>query len=240
MTDVLVTRDGLIGNSPRYTGYTSPPYKRFFKDDSGAAINLTGVPTGAFGFTMVNQSNPLLVKTGGGRWTIVNAALGEASYAYAQEDLADAGNWFVFVTVQIPGEPTPRVFDPELLCIYMFPGGIPIVTIQQVDLEQLGGNPLNTSNPVPISGPVSIPDGANVSQGATTDSSNASTQIGLLKAIKAYLGGTLNATTTEPNSAGILADIAAMLALQGTSGDANTVNSFMGRLTKIRDLLNAT
>src|SRR5438876_86712 len=81
---------------------------------------------------------------------------------------------------------------------------------------------------------------SNVSEGATTDSSNASTQIGLLKAIKAYLGGTLNATTTETNSAAILADIAAMLALQGTSGDANTVNSFMGRLTKIRDLLNAT
>lgn len=40
--------------------------------------------------------------------------------------------------------------------------------------------------------------------------------------------------------AGDFADLATLLALAGASGDANSVNSFMGRLTKIRDLLNST
>lgn len=37
-----------------------------------------------------------------------------------------------------------------------------------------------------------------------------------------------------------IADLATLLTLAGTSGDANTVSSLMGRLTKIRDLLNTT
>lgn len=40
--------------------------------------------------------------------------------------------------------------------------------------------------------------------------------------------------------AGSIVDLAAILALAGASGDANTVNSIMGRLTKIRDLLAGT
>jgi hypothetical protein len=40
--------------------------------------------------------------------------------------------------------------------------------------------------------------------------------------------------------AGAIADLATLLTLAGTPTDANTVNSLMGRLTKIRDLLNAT
>jgi hypothetical protein len=39
---------------------------------------------------------------------------------------------------------------------------------------------------------------------------------------------------------GAIVDLATLLALAGTSGDANTVASIMGRLTKIRDLLNGT
>jgi hypothetical protein len=39
---------------------------------------------------------------------------------------------------------------------------------------------------------------------------------------------------------GSIADLATLLALEGTPTDANTVNSIMGRLTKIRDLLNGT
>ncbi len=37
--------------------------------------------------------------------------------------------------------------------------------------------------------------------------------------------------------AGSVADLATLLTLAGASGDANTVNSLMGRLTKVRDLL---
>ena len=39
---------------------------------------------------------------------------------------------------------------------------------------------------------------------------------------------------------GAITDLATLLTLAGTPTDANTVNSLMGRLTKIRDLLNAT
>jgi hypothetical protein len=230
MADVLTTRDGLIGNSPRYTGYISPPYKRYLKDDAGNAINLTGVAPGAFSITFVNQSNPLLVKTGGGTFTIVSPATqGLVSYQYAEEDLADAGNWYAFWTVQLPGEPSPRAFDPDFLSIVAFPGGLPIVTIQQVDLEQLGGTQISSSNPVPVSGPITAADGGIVALGTTTDSSNASTTIGLLKAIKAYLAGTLttSGTVTETNSAAILADANSIVTATnnastaiGTVGDA--------------------
>lgn len=40
--------------------------------------------------------------------------------------------------------------------------------------------------------------------------------------------------------AGSIVDLLTLLTLAGTPTDANTVNSLMGRLTKIRDLLNAT
>lgn len=39
--------------------------------------------------------------------------------------------------------------------------------------------------------------------------------------------------------AGSVVDLATLLTLSGTPTDANTVNSFMGRLTKVRDLLSA-
>lgn len=39
---------------------------------------------------------------------------------------------------------------------------------------------------------------------------------------------------------GSIVDLLTLLTLAGTAGDANTVNSLMGRLTKIRDLLNGT
>lgn len=65
--------------------------------------------------------------------------------------------------------------------------------------------------------------------------------------------GSLNAKTTPATGSnqrvssqsgdfatGAIADLATLLTLAGTPSDANTVASLMGRLTKIRDLLNAT
>src|SRR5258708_6567654 len=53
-----------------------------------------------------------------------------------------------------------------------------------------------------------------------------------------------NGNRTAPASmyvkTGNIVDLATLLTLSGTPTDANTINSFMGRLTKIRDLLNAT
>lgn len=53
-----------------------------------------------------------------------------------------------------------------------------------------------------------------------------------------YVSGT--ATVQLTSTTGDIADWATLLTLAGTPTDANTVNSLMGRLTKIRDLLNAT
>jgi hypothetical protein len=71
--------------------------------------------------------------------------------------------------------------------------------------------------------------------------------------LKPNSDGSLNAKTTPASGtnqrvnaqsgdfvAGAITDLATLLALAGTSSDANTVASLMGRLTKIRDLLDAT
>lgn len=201
MTDILTSRDGLIGNSPRYTGAISPPYQRYLKDDAGNAINLTGVSPSALSIVFVNQSNPLTVKSGSGTFSIPSgtANQGLASYQYSAADLATSGNWYAFWTVQITGEPGPRAFDPDFLSIIASPtaGGSPSVTIQDVNLTEVNGTAVSSSNPVPTSGPVTAVDGGIATLGNTTDTSSANTTIGLLKAIKAYLGGTLTASVSS-------------------------------------------
>lgn len=209
MNDILVTRDGLYGNSPRYTGYLSPPYQKFLKDDGGYPIDLTGLSTSSFTITFINQSDPTIIKAGTGEFSIIDpASQGLMSYAYGYSDLAAAGNWYIFVTVQLPGEPTPRVFDPDTLSIQAFPGGSYIVTIQNINLTEVNGTAVSTSNPLPIS----IADGANSTQGTTTDSSSANTTIGLLKAIKAYLAGTLTVgvNTLPTSTTGTITSITAV------------------------------
>src|SRR5438874_2642711 len=140
MSDVLTTRDGLVGNSPRYIGGISPAYQRFLKDDAGAAINLTGVPASNLAIVFVNQSNPTTVNVGTGTFSIPSgtASQGLISYQYGNSDLLSGGNWYLFVTCQLIGEPAPRVFDPELLTIESQPfsdsGSSPIVTIQSINL----------------------------------------------------------------------------------------------------------
>lgn len=205
MTDVLTSRDGLIGNSPRYTNSISPPYQRYLKDDAGNAINLAGVSPSALSIVFVNQSNPLTVKAGAGTFTIPSgtASQGLALYQYASADLATPGNWYAFWTVQLTGEPSPRAFDPDFLSIIQSPsGGIPIVTIQDVNLTEVNGTAVSSSNPVPTSGPVTAVDGAIATIGATTDASSTNTTIGLLKAIKAYLAGTLTTSLSGALPAG--------------------------------------
>lgn len=201
MTDVLTTRDGLIGNSPRYTGSISPPYQRYLKDDAGNAINLTGVSPSALSIVFVNQSNPLTVKSGAGTFTIPSgtATQGFVEYQYATADLASPGNWYAFWTCQLPGELSPRAFDPDFLSIIASPtaGGTPSVSVQDVNLTEVNGTAVSGSNPVPTSGPVTAIDGGIVALGTTTDTSSVNTTIGLLKAIKAYLGGTLTASVSS-------------------------------------------
>src|SRR6185312_6355818 len=85
-------------------------------------------------------------------------------------------------------------------------GGTPVVTIQNINLVEINGTAPSTSNPLPIS----VADGSDVTLGTTTDSSSTNSVIGLLKAIKAYLGGTGSITA---NAATATATISAVGAL---------------------------
>lgn len=105
-----------MGNSPRYVGFLDPPYNVMLTDDSGNALNLTGVTSNNFTLTMLN-ANTGLFQSGVGVWTITSATLGQASYQWTVNDMATAGPWWVYTTVKLPAEPNPREFDPELILI---------------------------------------------------------------------------------------------------------------------------
>jgi len=204
MSDILITRDGLVGNSPRYTGGISPTYKRFLQDDTGAAINLTGISTNNLSITFVNQSNPLIALNGSGTWSILNATTGEVSYQYGVADLATAGNWFVFVTCQLIGEPAPRVFDPDLLSVFTMPtGDTPVVTIQSVNLSEINGATPSSSNALPVS----VADGSDATLGSVSDTaysgSGNGTAIALLKKLVAQTAAmTVSGTVTANAGSG--------------------------------------
>lgn len=236
MSDILITRDGLIGNSPRYTGGISPTYKRFLTDDTGAAINLTGVSTNNLTITFVNQSNPLLALDGSGTWTILNATTGEVSYQYGAADLATAGNWYVFVACQLLGEPAPRVFDPELLSVYTMPvGDTPSVSIQSVNISEVNGSVPSSSNALPTS----VADGGSATLGSVSDAtysgSGSGTAIALLKklvaqtasmtvngTISANAGTNLNTSLLALESGGNIAAIATKTPAFGQAAMANS------------------
>jgi hypothetical protein len=199
-SDTLISRDGFV-NSPRYTGHLTPPYKRFLKDDAGNAIDLTGVSPDDFTLVLVNQSNPLTVKAGMGTWSVVDPATqGLCEYQYDTADLTVIGNWYLFISVQLPTEETSRAFDPDFLMIKVSPdGGTPVVTVQDINLDQVNGTAIGPSNPVPIS----IADGADRAQGSTSDTSANNTTIGLLNAIKETIAAHLPGTLTVSGSVAV-------------------------------------
>src|SRR6266702_8971219 len=105
-----------MGNSPRYVGFLYPPYIVTLTDDSGAALDLTGCVSNSFTLTMLNQ-NTGLAQQGAGVWTVANQTTnkGQASYQWTNNDMATKGDWWVYTTVKLPAEPSPREFDPELI-----------------------------------------------------------------------------------------------------------------------------
>lgn len=146
-----------MANSPRYVGFTSPPYNVTLIDDNGNPINLTGVAGTAFTWTLQNITENITFR-GSGTWTVTNAAAGQASYALTSADVATAGNCLVYVTVQLPSESSPREFDPDPLQILVGSGTIssapiPLIQVQggPVNLVQVNGLPLSGNNPVPVS-----------------------------------------------------------------------------------------
>lgn len=123
MSTILVSRDGFVGNSPRYTGFSTPFYSKILQDDTGAVLDLTSVHTAFCSMLLVNESNPQITKGGTGTFTIppATATSGIITYTYTLTDLNTPGFWLLFLSVQFPGEATPRVFDPDILEILLYP-----------------------------------------------------------------------------------------------------------------------
>jgi hypothetical protein len=162
----------IVPDEPRYQNFLSPDYPVQFFDDTGQPINLTGVDTRT-GITFVLQtieySPTTITLTGddGGDWSITDAANGKASFSFPLWGLAVIGFFAVYITVQLPGESTPRAFAFNTLSILEWDGGSIVTT--QVDIEKLNGSAIGSGNPFPISGPVTLADGASVTQGAKAD-----------------------------------------------------------------------
>ncbi len=69
-----------------------------------------------FTLTMLNN-NTGQAQQGVGVWTVANQTTnkGQASYQWTVNDMATKGDWWVYTTVKLPAEPSPREFDPELI-----------------------------------------------------------------------------------------------------------------------------
>jgi hypothetical protein len=98
-------------------------------------------------------------------------------------------------------------------------GYYPVGT-QYVDLQVDATGVVQTSAAGgPGGGAVTVADGADVAQGTTTDLSSANTVIGLLKAIKAAITGTLTTTTSWASAQHVIVDTAPTTAVTGPLTD---------------------
>lgn len=63
------------------------------------------------------NNNTGQAQQGVGVWTVANQTTnkGQASYQWTVNDMATKGDWWVYTTVKLPAEPSPREFDPELI-----------------------------------------------------------------------------------------------------------------------------
>jgi hypothetical protein len=80
--------------SPRYVGDLSRPLSHTFTDHSGVVFSLAGVVAANMTFHMKNI-NSGTTKTGGGTWTIDDAANGVAHYTWVAGDVDTAGLWLI-------------------------------------------------------------------------------------------------------------------------------------------------
>jgi hypothetical protein len=166
-----------MSSSPQYTGYFSPVYKVQLVEEAPTPINpratrpidLTGVST-SDGFTLIMQRPGTEdFQHGIGTWEIIDAENGEAAYQWTAGDLAVAGRFFVYVTVQLPDEPSPRAFDHDIIRVVLLEKGGAAVATQDVNVLQINGEEVSSAHPLPITGPVQIADGGDVTQGAKDD-----------------------------------------------------------------------
>lgn len=95
--------------SPMYVGQQNPAWTPTVLDDSGAAVNLTGA---TLALTIRNVATGVEV-AGAGSFTIVNAATGQARYAWGTSDTAAPGSFLLKVKItglpggQLEADPVP-------------------------------------------------------------------------------------------------------------------------------------
>lgn len=157
----MITRSGST-ISPRYQGFTNPPYTFVFQDDSGVPVNLNGVdPTRNFSLQLQNINNSTNVIIGNGTWTIIDATNGKAKYQWSAGDLSTIGTFRLYASVQLPGATSATPFDPIYIAVAAWPtGGSIVVSLQDINISEVGGVAVGSGNPVPVQGPVQgTPDG---------------------------------------------------------------------------------
>src|SRR5262245_15613713 len=161
MVNALITRGG-PNISPRYQGFTNPPYPFVFKDDTGKVIDLNGVNTTLnFSLMMQDIARSDFVIIGSGIWEITDASNGKATYNWFSGDLSIIGTYRLYVSVQLPGGTSSTPFDPLYIAVAAWPtGGSIVVSLQDVNISEVAGVAVGPGNPVPVQGPVQgTPDG---------------------------------------------------------------------------------
>lgn len=134
--------------TPRYSGAISPAYNVVLSDDNGP-LNLTGCTPSSFTLTLWDINNPANVIAGSGTWAVTDAVNGKAAYQWNSTDLTTPSVYHAFVTVKLPADPGTRAFDPDLIVISSLPIGAIHMATQDVNLLQVSGTAISSSNPVP-------------------------------------------------------------------------------------------
>lgn len=86
----------------------------------------------------------------------------------------------------------------------------------------------------------SVADGANVTIGTTTDASSASTLVGILKAIKAAVQGTLTTSVSNFPASQAVTSTDGALATVGTTTDASSTTTLVGLLKAVKAAVQGT
>lgn len=197
-----------------FQGYISPAYTaRLIDPNTGHPVDLTT----ATQLTMYLQSQATLITSQGtGTWTITDAKGGAVSYQWGKSDLTNSGLFTAFITLQIAGEPGNRAFQQDVINILAFPGVV-IVAEQDVNLNQVNGNAISTTNPVPVS----AADGAISALGTTSDTAytgaGSAGLVGLFKGAYTVLSAMLAKLSILVSTAGYVAAYSGNGASTGTA-----------------------
>lgn len=186
MTNTLTS----YNRTPRYVNAISPPYPFQVVDEDGNIVNLTGASTSRWMLWLQDLNNPATTIEGTGTFSLTDATNGKAQYQWSVTDLATVGIYYLSISIRLPSEAGYRQLAPQIVVIAQLPGAQFMAT-QDVNILQILGAPISSSNPVPTSGPITIANGSDVAEGSTSDAaytgSGNTTVVASLKGIFAVL-----------------------------------------------------